>query len=166
MIYLFLLFLQVAFAVSPVRIAVLEFRGINIEESALTLLADDVREGVLIALKNDSSNSSNYLVMTRENMMSILNEMGKGIEDCTGECEVEIARNIGADYVVSGEVYLIEDQYILSLKMHDTQAGNLFPVLYIIEMYCSAHRFIVLRQTCKKFLFYKNFPGKNKIIFH
>ena len=41
------------------------------------------------------------------------------------ECEVEIARNIGADYVVSGEVYLIEDQYILSLKMHDTQAGNL-----------------------------------------
>ena len=124
MIYLFLLFLQVAFAVSPVRIAVLEFRGINIEESALTLLADDVREGVLIAVKNDSTNS-NYLVMTRENMMSILKEMGKGIEECTGECEVEIARNIGADYVVSGEVYLIEDQYILSLKMHDTQAGNL-----------------------------------------
>ena len=57
-------------------------------------------------------------------MMSILKEMGKGIEECTGECEVEIARNIGADYVVSGEVYLIEDQYILSLKMHDTQAGN------------------------------------------
>ena len=78
----------------------------------------------MIAVKNDSANA-NYLVMTRENMMSILKEMGKGIEECTGECEVEIARNIGADYVVSGEVYLIEDQYILSLKMHDTQAGNL-----------------------------------------
>ena len=71
MIYLFLLFLQFAFAVSPVRIAVLEFRGVNIEESALTLLADDVREGVLIAVKNDTS-SSQYLVMTRENMISIL----------------------------------------------------------------------------------------------
>ena len=38
---------------------------------------------------------------------------------------MEIARNIGADYVISGEVYLIEEQYILSLKIHDTQGGHL-----------------------------------------
>ena len=117
-----LFFLQFALAGTPIRIAVLEFRGIGIQESALTLLADDVREGVLVAVKPQQEQ---YLVMTRENMMSILNEMGRSIEDCSGECEVEIARNIGADYVISGEVYLIEEQYILSLKMHDTQKGNL-----------------------------------------
>ncbi len=128
MIFIVFLLSQFAFASTQMRIAVLEFRGIDIQESALTLLADDVREGVLVAVKqeiNQDNYQPKYLVMTRENMMSILKEMGKGIEECVGECEVEIARNIGADYVISGEVYLIEDQYILSLKIHDTQGGHL-----------------------------------------
>ena len=43
-------------------------------------------------------------IYTRENMLMMLSDMGKSAECMEGSCEVEIARNIGADYVVSGKV--------------------------------------------------------------
>lgn len=38
---------------------------------------------------------------------------------------VEIARNIGADYVVTGNLVKYGTEYILTLKLHDTQTGSL-----------------------------------------
>ena len=57
--------------------------------------------------------------------MEILKDMGKDASQCTGECEVEIAKNIGADYVVSGELAQIKELYILTIKLHETRRGNL-----------------------------------------
>ena len=42
-----------------------------------------------------------------------------------GECEVEIARNIGADYVISGDITKVGSIFVLVIKMHSTIDSNL-----------------------------------------
>jgi TolB-like protein len=100
------------------RLAVLEFKG-KIEGDVLDALADAVRGGAVEGLTGRGID-----VMTRENMMVLVREMGK--KDCTeGDCEVETARNIGADFVVSGTVTRIEGTYVVTLKLHETKGGSL-----------------------------------------
>jgi len=101
------------------RVAVLEFQGRAIDDEARMTLSDAVRSGVL-----DASRGRDLLVMTRENMAAMLKEMGK--PDCSeGDCEVETARNIGADYVLSGEIARIEGTYVVVLKLHGCDDGRL-----------------------------------------
>jgi TolB-like protein len=101
------------------RLAVLEFQGSKVDNDTLRTFTDAVRGGALEGLVGRSTN-----VMTRENTMALLKAMGKS--DCTeGECEVETARNIGADYVVSGSVTRIEDHYVVALKVHESKGGTL-----------------------------------------
>ena len=101
------------------RVAVLEFQGRAIDDEARMTLSDAVRSGVL-----DASRGRDLLVMTRENMAALLKEMGK--PDCSeGDCEVETARNIGADYVLSGEIARIEGTYVVVLKLHKCDDGRL-----------------------------------------
>ena len=108
-------------AASPAarRVAVLEFQSRAIDDEARMTLSDAVRSGVL-----DASRGRDLLVMTRENMAAMLKEMGK--TDCSeGDCEVETARNIGADYVLSGEIARIEGTYVVVLKLHACDDGRL-----------------------------------------
>jgi TolB-like protein len=101
------------------RLAVLEFQGKKIEEDVLRTFGDGVRGGAVEGLA-----ACRVQVMTRENMMVLLREMGKS--DCSeGDCEVETARNIGADFVVSGFVVHMEDTYVVTLKLHETKDGSL-----------------------------------------
>jgi TolB-like protein len=108
-------------AASPAarRVAVLEFQGRAVDDEARMTLSDAVRGGVL-----DAARGRDLLVMTRENMAALLKEMGK--PDCSeGDCEVETARNIGADYVLSGEIARIEGTYVVTLKLHESDDGRL-----------------------------------------
>ena len=108
-------------AASPAtrRIAVLEFQGRAVDDEARMTLSDAARAGVL-----DAARGRDLLVMTRENMAVLLKEMGK--VDCSeGDCEVETARNIGADYVLSGEIARIEGTYVVTLKLHKSDDGRL-----------------------------------------
>jgi TolB-like protein len=101
------------------RLAVLEFQGKNLDQDILMTFSDTVRGGALQGLSGRG-----VVVMTRENMLVLLKDMGK--KDCQeGECEVETARNIGADYVVSGKVVRMEKIYVVTLKLHETQGGSL-----------------------------------------
>jgi TolB-like protein len=101
------------------RMAVLEFQGKNMDEDILMTFSDTVRGGALQGL-----DPHGVVVMTRENMQVLLRDMGK--KECgEGDCEVETARNIGADYVISGKVVRIEQIYAVTLKLHETQGGSL-----------------------------------------
>src|ERR1700694_4580965 len=64
-------------------------------------------------------------VMTRENMLVLLQAQGKSLENCEGECEVDTGRRLGADYVVSGEVLRVGASLKATLKLHDTHSGTL-----------------------------------------
>jgi TolB-like protein len=64
-------------------------------------------------------------VMTRENIMVLLQSGGKTLADCEGECEVDTGRRLGADYVISGEMLKIGSHFKIDLRMHDTHDGQL-----------------------------------------
>ena len=101
------------------RLSVLEFKGESIKGEVLDTFADAVRGGAVEALAG-----RRVQVMTRENMMVLLKDMGK--KDCSeGDCEVETARNIGADFVVSGSVVRIDAAFVVTLKLHETKGGSL-----------------------------------------
>ena len=64
-------------------------------------------------------------IMTRENLLVLLQSTGKKLEECEGECEVDTGRRIGADQIVSGEIQKVGTRYKLTLRLHDTHEGKL-----------------------------------------
>jgi len=64
-------------------------------------------------------------IMTRENLMVLLQSSGKKLEECEGECEVDTGRRIGADQIISGEIQKVGTKYKLTLRLHDTHEGRL-----------------------------------------
>ena len=64
-------------------------------------------------------------VMTRENVLVLLEAQGKKLEDCEGECEVDTGRRLGADYVVSGDLLKVGTSFKLDLRLHATRDGQL-----------------------------------------
>lgn len=102
------------------RLVVLDFTGVAIEENMLTLLSEQASSGIV-----QITNQDEILVMTREAMAQILQDMGKDIRCVSGQCEVELARNMGADYVVSGMVIKAEEEYALTLKLHNSRTAAL-----------------------------------------
>ena len=101
------------------HLAVLEFTGSD-NEDLTSILSDQARAGAL-----DQLDSLTYSIITRENMMQILREMGGAQECLEGSCEVDLARNIGADLVVSGTISKLEDTWIVMMKLHDSASGKL-----------------------------------------
>jgi TolB-like protein len=101
------------------RIAVLDFDA-SFEDEWVGILSDQVRAGALSEL-----DPLDYSVITRENMMQFLDDMGKDISCLEGSCEVAIARNIGADFVISGAVSQVEGIYIINMKLHNSYSGQL-----------------------------------------
>lgn len=101
------------------RLAVLEFTNADIPGDILDTLSDAVRGGAIDALVG-----RNVSIMTRESMKLMLKDMG--IQECReGECEVETARSIHADYVVSGRIVRMEGSYVVTLKVHDAEQARL-----------------------------------------
>lgn len=101
------------------RLAVLELTGEGPTEQR-GLLTDVVRGAVVTSLGTDIH------VMTRENMEVMLGDMGIDASCVSeGACEVETARNLGVDYVVSGGITQMGPKLVASLKLHATESGAL-----------------------------------------
>ena len=66
---------------------------------------------------------SKYMIMTTDNMKVML-PPGKKLSDCVGECPVEIARNIGAHWFVTGEVIKFGRDLRISLNLLRAQSGS------------------------------------------
>ena len=103
-------------------IAVLDFhnklKGADAEGLDPAYFTNAVRAGV-------KRKAPSLKVMTRENVIVLLESQGKRIEDCEGECEVDTGRRLGADYVVSGELLRIGTSFKLDLRLHETREGQL-----------------------------------------
>ena len=106
-------------AFADLRLAVLEFRG-NASEAILQQISDEARGGAREGLPRQK-----YSITSRENIKQILEDMGKTLESCSEECEISLGRDVGADYVLSGGLFVMEGVYILTLKLHDTHSGSL-----------------------------------------
>ncbi len=101
------------------HVAVLEFTGSD-NEDLISILSDQARAGAL-----DQLDPLTYSIMTRENMMLILEDMGKNATCLEGSCEVNMARNIGADLVISGTISQLGDVQLVMLKLHQSDSGTL-----------------------------------------
>ena len=117
------------------RLAVLDLEGTASEELRV-LLADEIRGGGLQVNELE--------VVTKENLLVLMDEMGQSKSCVNDSCEVEIGRSIGADYVISGRLSQIESTWVLSVKLHESAKGNLLAVDKImtsskVELVTSAH---------------------------
>lgn len=102
------------------KLAVLDFKSFTKE-----LQAEQVRYFTDVVRDATVKTSPEVHVMTRENLLVLLQATGKDAANCEGECEVDTGRRIGADAVVSGEILKVGSRYKLSLKLHETKEGRL-----------------------------------------
>ena len=102
------------------KLAVLDFTNFakDLSKEDVHYFADVVRGATLRAAPHMD-------VMTRENLLVLLQASGKDAAQCEGECEVDTGRRIGADAVISGEVLKVGSRYKISLKLHETHEGRL-----------------------------------------
>lgn len=104
------------------RIAVVELKnGAELRAREIQLLTSITR-GVLAERLGDT-----YLVMTRENILSLMDE--KTCNEAQSKiCEVEIGRRLGAHLIVSGAVTRRSGALLISLRAHSTQDARLLSV--------------------------------------
>jgi hypothetical protein len=102
------------------KLAVLDFKSYTdvLKPEDVRYFTDLVRGTMLKA-------SPTLQVMTRENLLVLLQATGRDAATCEGECEVDTGRRIGADSVVSGEILKVGSHFKLSLKLHETHDGRL-----------------------------------------
>lgn len=126
-------------AAAQSRLAVLEFHMAGADPCArpetaetcktLGAMADAARGGALAGLQDGGARE--ITVMTSESLEVLLEDMGKGAMCVNGECEVQIARSVGADLVVSGQVVILEATHIVTLKLHETARGSLLDTRHL-----------------------------------
>jgi len=104
------------------RVAVLEFydsTGGVLTAGETQYLADVLRGAARRTLPAEA-----YILMTRENIFDLL-PPDRTLRECAGACAVEIGRNLGARYVVTGEATAFGGGLRLVLQLYDTSEGNL-----------------------------------------
>jgi hypothetical protein len=105
-------------ALAAEMVAVLEPTG-PMEPGVLMKLSDEARTAAIEVLP-----ASHFKVMTRENMQAFAEAMDIDLSQCDAECEVDTGRNIGANYIVSGNVIKVSGTWILTLKAFETKEGT------------------------------------------
>ena len=102
------------------KLAVLDFKSFTD-----VLKPEDVRYFTDVVRGATLKTAPGLQVMTRENLLVLLQATGKDASQCEGECEVETGRRIGADVVISGEILKVGTRFKMSLKLHETKEGRL-----------------------------------------
>src|SRR5437899_2310149 len=109
-------------------VAILEIRGPARENAAPA-------KGRAAAVTPDSMYLTNVVrslaadrglnVMTRENVEVLLANRSASVGDCVDKCEVEIARVLGAEYVISGELLRTSDgAFRATVQLHDSASAR------------------------------------------
>ena len=109
-----------SFTADTVWLAVLDFSA----TTDLKTTAERFREATTTS-SLQAVDSTSISLMTRENLMVLLDANGGSVECLSGQCEVEMGRNIGADWIISGSLYQANDVFFLYYKLHDTHSGEL-----------------------------------------
>ena len=110
-------------ALAQERVAVLQpllDPDVTISSGVLQQLAEEARAGALETLPKDK-----YLVMTWENTVIILKDMGLDCTKVQGECAVETAKNMGAAYVITGNVLKVGETWMFNMRIHQTETSSL-----------------------------------------
>jgi len=101
------------------RIAVLELDNpARLKDQEVTYLSELIRGSA-----RENLLTAKFLVMTHENIVELLGNRSLG--ECLGDCAVETGRNLGAAYVVAGQVFEFGSELRVSVTLYDVASGNL-----------------------------------------
>ena len=103
-------------------LAVLEFRSkldaAGTKAMDIPYLTDQVRAAAFRALPQ-------LRVITRGDLQMLLDQTGKTLEQCEGQCAAQTGRNVGADLVIDGTVLSRSGFLVLTMELHETKLGEL-----------------------------------------
>ena len=91
----------------------------DLSQAKLNILSQAVRGEVRKRLPDEIS------VLSEENTVAILRDMGVNLAECTGDCEVEVARKLQADWLVSVAIVRLGAGWTLQLNLFETATGAL-----------------------------------------
>lgn len=112
---------------TTVRLAVLDIKFNEDDEArSAGYLSEMVRGAARRALP-----SRDFVIMTRDNIIELL-PPGRSLQECVSECAVSVGRNIGADIVMAGELYVQPDECRLALSLYRTDDGNLIGSDFVV----------------------------------
>lgn len=111
---------EAAAAEPKLRVAVTELRNeAELGNSEVAYLTDQVRNQASIVLPKSA-----FAVITKESMQMLL-PPDKFKQACSGsQCEVEVGRTMGAQYIISGEVIKFGGSLRVNLKVHACVSGE------------------------------------------
>ena len=93
-------------------LSVLQFKGSGISDQEIDIIVDFVSSHV--------ASSGKYRILTREQREAILNETSLKSSDCFEEkCQIEIAKLLKVDNIITGSISKIGSQYILFMNLID-----------------------------------------------
>ena len=114
---LFYLLLSIAYA-EVKTLAVLDYRGEEVEQVILQKLSDQTRIAASSTLPK-----AEYQVLSRERLLSLLRAQ-ESLRSCTGDgCDLEIGRVLAVDYIVTGNVLALDGEYFVTLQLQEPQTG-------------------------------------------
>ena len=117
---LFLCFLHMALAADQKKVAVLELSNkAGITDDEANFLTDKVRD-----MASRTLAQKGFLVVTKESIYDLLPPGTDYKNVCTSaQCEIEVGRLLGVDYIVTGEIIKYADDFIINLKVHHCYSG-------------------------------------------
>ncbi len=113
--------IRLGFAKAPVKlVAVLELTN----KAGVT---DDEAEFLTNKIRNVASQklpAGRFMIMTRENIETLL-PPGTNLKKCTAsECEIEVGRKLGAEYIVTGEILKFGGDLRIQVSVHHVPTGG------------------------------------------
>jgi len=111
------------------RVAVLEFTTDEgaVSQTFLRQISDEARRAAVDVLP-----TAQYSVITRENQETILREQGvDAAAMCDAQCEVDLARTIGATLLVTGNVAKIGPRYVMNIKVFHADRGQVLKIVKV-----------------------------------
>lgn len=102
------------------NIAVLDFETVSGPKQCARFAEETVRTMISEGLDREK-----YNLYTKENLLAMIKTEILGKSCVEGACQIEIARNIGADYAITGSFYRISNIEYLSISLYETKEGTL-----------------------------------------
>jgi hypothetical protein len=92
-----------------------------VDDSERRYLTNELRKIALEELPPEKG----YTVMTRENLFALI-PPDKSLEECaTGQCLVDLGRNVGAEYAAQGTVSKFGNLFTITVECYETMGGGL-----------------------------------------
>ena len=109
------------------RLAVLEFASVGVDDNQLLAsLSDSLRSGLIQKIDKNE-----FLVLTPESTVHLLKNIDTDASCMARECDLEIGKNIGADFVFSGHVRFYANTYIVTVELHNTTSSELLSMVQL-----------------------------------